>query len=221
MADRAMLLYVSSSCDLPLIDGKRIRLSEETWIDHISKHPETRGREHDVEYALRNPQYVANSLSGPGGKNNGALCFVRTDATPQNRSGKVTNRTSFLHVLVKADEKGPFVATALFADKHHGEVCWTPKDDDTEIGNDPKQLQADYDRISDVLYISLGDPVDAYSESGQDGLILRYSTTDERPCGVTVMSFSDWDNYHEHLDKHVAAFLHVPPHTTLELLQRV
>lgn len=70
-------------------------------------------------------------------------------------------------------------------------------------------LKVSYDRDADVLYICKGSPAAALTEEGDDGLLFRYSISDDSPCGVTVLSFSGWDGLHERLAGRVAAFLQV------------
>jgi hypothetical protein len=50
-------------------------------------------------------------------------------------------------------------------------------------------LTADYDRNSDVLYVTFGPPRAGYGEDGPDDVILRYGEDDDKPSGVTVVGF--------------------------------
>jgi|SRR5664279_5825986 len=50
-------------------------------------------------------------------------------------------------------------------------------------------LTADYDRNSDVLYVTFGPPRPGYGEDGPDDVVLRYGEDDDTPSGVTVVGF--------------------------------
>lgn len=213
-----VILQVHSGCNLEPVAGQRIVLKQRRWERHINDgHKETANRLHDIEYTLRSPDYVAGSMDGPGGKNTGGLCFVRRDATPSMGIGGVTitqairepRRITYLHVMVQGDEEGPYVATALFTDNHHKEIQWNNPTPGAVRRDDEGSLRANYDEEADILYLSVGDNVPAYSDTGADGLILRHALEDDRACGVTVMSFQDWSDHRDALATHVAAFLHL------------
>lgn len=216
-----LLFNVDSSFLGDPVSGKSIRLARHRYETHIIRgHTETIDRLHDIEYALRSPHYVANCVPGPGNKHVGGVCFVRTDATPKTpikilRQGKTVTvdtlqRKSYMHVMVQKDDHGPYVATALFSENYHGDIIWeNPFDEEREDGAPVNGLDLNYDEGADILYLSKGEPVPAYSTPGKDGLLLRYAMDDQRPCGVTIMSYRDWDTFHDQLAEHIAAFLQI------------
>lgn len=213
-----VILQVHSGCTLEPISGQRVTLKQRRWEKHINGgHFETINRLHDVEYTLRSPDYVAGCLDGPGGKNKGGLCFVRKDATPTSTISGVTitqvvkepRRHTYMHVMVQSDEDGPYVATALFTDGHHKDIQWRNPTKGAVDRDSHDALKANYDEDADILYLSVGENVPAYSDTGTDGLILRHALDDDRACGVTVMSFQDWSEHRDALATHVAAFLHI------------
>lgn len=55
--------------------------------------------------------------------------------------------------------------------------------------------QVDYDCASDVLYVSLGNPIPDEGEDRPRGIVLRFSIKDNSPSGVTVIGFrrNKWD----------------------------
>src|ERR1700722_9573515 len=71
------------------------------------------------------------------------------------------------------------------------------------------EVRASYDADGDILYVSLGAPVPADSESRPRGILLRYRSSDDVPCGVTVLSFAEnrWDEDGQELAKLIAAHL--------------
>jgi hypothetical protein len=221
--EEELIFEVASSFVADPLKARPVRLAKHRYETHIArKHSETFDRLHDIEYAIRSPHYVANCVSGPGNKHIAGLCFVRTDATPQaspsaiqagtSITPKTVARTSYLHVMVQNDDIGPYIATALFADKYHGDIIWAnPEAEAPEEEHEESQLDLSYDKEADILYLSKGEAVPAYSTAGADGLILRYAMDDERPCGVTVMSFHHWDEFHEQLAQHISAFLQIEP----------
>jgi|HubBroStandDraft_6_1064221.scaffolds.fasta_scaffold1126672_1 hypothetical protein len=51
------------------------------------------------------------------------------------------------------------------------------------------KIEADYDRQSDVLYISLGSPRPDEGEDRSRGVVLRYSMEGGTPSGATVIGY--------------------------------
>jgi hypothetical protein len=75
-------------------------------------------------------------------------------------------------------------------------------------------LTADFDADADVLYISLGAPVASHAEEAQGGLLLRRSTRDDQPSGVTAIDFrQNWRDQRPVFYALVAEFLGVPAET--------
>jgi Protein of unknown function (DUF2283) len=69
-------------------------------------------------------------------------------------------------------------------------------------------ITAKYDRHSDVLYIALDEPRPAVAEEGAEGLVYRFGMSDDRPCGVTVLSYRTlWTGRDAELAERIAAFL--------------
>jgi uncharacterized protein YuzE len=58
----------------------------------------------------------------------------------------------------------------------------------------------DYDEISDILYISFGEPVPAYGEHLDDDIVLRY-TPDDELVGITVIGFKEMGGVDELLQR--------------------
>jgi len=48
-------------------------------------------------------------------------------------------------------------------------------------------VTGDFDTESDVLYLSLGEPVPSYSEERPEGIVLRWAYADNGPSGVTIV----------------------------------
>ena len=57
-------------------------------------------------------------------------------------------------------------------------------------------IRVDFDAQSDVLYISLGQPVPSDSDSQERGIQYRFAWSDNAPSGVTIMGFKfyGWNN---------------------------
>ncbi|MBD3293700.1 MAG: DUF2283 domain-containing protein [Armatimonadia bacterium] len=53
------------------------------------------------------------------------------------------------------------------------------------------ELNWDYDSVSDVLYISFGEPVPAYGEHLDEDILLRFSPDDDQIVGLTVIGFRE------------------------------
>ncbi|MFO1247006.1 MAG: DUF2283 domain-containing protein [Alphaproteobacteria bacterium] len=75
------------------------------------------------------------------------------------------------------------------------------------------QLQADYDRDSDVLYLTLGSPRPGEGEQKPKGVVLRYSMDTEIPIGVTVIGVrsNGWTTHVSELASIVASHVDVVP----------
>lgn len=194
------ILSVSSQCSI-VSDG--VTLKQNTWEFHIkSGHPEVAGDLVKIQTTVQNPQYVAYSLPGRHGNAAGNLVFVGE----ANDSGK-----SQLHVFVETPINKPSVATAFYARKpRHAQVIWKANEN----------LEVSYDMDADILYLSKDKPQPALTEQNDDGLFLRYSLTEDHPCGVTVPSFrAYWAAHKEELAQEVSTFLAVPKSRIGSLLE--
>lgn len=62
-----------------------------------------------------------------------------------------------------------------------------------KIANIPPAV--DYDRMADVLYVTLGRPVPDEGEDRPRGIVLRFAIKDDFPSGATVIGFrrNKWD----------------------------
>jgi uncharacterized protein YuzE len=57
---------------------------------------------------------------------------------------------------------------------------------------DEKQLKISYDPKADVLYCSIGEPVEAIGmETGEDDVIVRLNPETDEVVGVTVLNFAN------------------------------
>jgi len=188
--DRATLFSVESNC--PVVDKPAI-LYQDTWEGHIRvRHPEVSSRLGDIKITVTAPSYAANSLPGPGGRNNNNLVLVNNSSTLE---------TSYLHVFLTQTASEWRVTSAIFSNNYHSDKVW----DVSTSG-----IQSDYDADSDVLYLSKGEPQSALTESSPEGLLLRYGIKDHVPCGITVLSYKgDWQDYHDLLTLRVTDFLGV------------
>jgi hypothetical protein len=54
-----------------------------------------------------------------------------------------------------------------------------------------KNLQYDYDNISDVLYVSFGKPKKAIAVESEEGYLIRYEPFTDRLIGVTIIDFKE------------------------------
>jgi hypothetical protein len=54
----------------------------------------------------------------------------------------------------------------------------------------PAGLRVDFDPASDVVYVSLGEPVPDEGEDRSGGVILRYASHENSPSGVTIVGFA-------------------------------
>lgn len=98
----------------------------------------------------------------------------------------------------------------------------TPVQEQLEFADELCMLRADYDEEADVLYLYLNEPAAAISEAGEDGILLRYRIDDEKPCGVTILSYhSDWGDLQDQLADRVSDFLHVGREAARQLLGHI
>lgn len=81
----------------------------------------------------------------------------------------------------------------------------------------------DYDRASDVLYVSLGRPVPDEGEDRPRGIVLRFAVEDDRPTGVTVIGFhrNGWSDELHSLSKLISRHLTIDPNGVFEVLEGV
>jgi hypothetical protein len=72
-------------------------------------------------------------------------------------------------------------------------------------------IEADYDRHSDVLYISLGNPRPDEGEGKPHGVVLRYSIKKGTPSGATVVGYrrNKWNEAVQNLSTIIANHLSV------------
>jgi uncharacterized protein YuzE len=54
-----------------------------------------------------------------------------------------------------------------------------------------KKLQYDYDKISDVLYVSFGKPRKAICRETDDGVLIRLDPFTDKCVGITVVDFKE------------------------------
>jgi hypothetical protein len=80
----------------------------------------------------------------------------------------------------------------------------------------------DYDRMADVLYVSLGKPIPDEGEDRPRGIILRFAMKDNIPSGVTVVGFhhNKWDKDLLALSEIVGLHLMIDPVGVLFALER-
>jgi uncharacterized protein YuzE len=57
--------------------------------------------------------------------------------------------------------------------------------------SEKRALAFSYDRASDVLYLSFGEPVPARSESLYNDILLRYSMQDGSLVGMTIIGYHE------------------------------
>jgi hypothetical protein len=71
----------------------------------------------------------------------------------------------------------------------------------------------DYDRMADVLYVSLGKPVPDEGEDRPQGIVLRFAIKDNIPTGVTVIGFrrNKWDRNLLGLSEIIGTHLMIDP----------
>lgn len=51
------------------------------------------------------------------------------------------------------------------------------------------RLSIDYDHLSDVLYLSIGDHAPALTHEDREGLLIRVDPKTKKPVGATVLSY--------------------------------
>jgi hypothetical protein len=74
-------------------------------------------------------------------------------------------------------------------------------------------LRVDFDPASDVVYVSLGEPVPDEGEDRSGGVVLRYALRDDSPSGVTIVGFArnGWDQNLPKLSEIIGQHLNVDP----------
>jgi hypothetical protein len=84
-------------------------------------------------------------------------------------------------------------------------------------------VTGDFDTESDVLYLSLGQPVPSYSEERPEGIVFRWAYADKRPSGVTVIGYRahHWRVRIKELSELAAAHLNVDWHMIKAEIRRV
>jgi hypothetical protein len=71
------------------------------------------------------------------------------------------------------------------------------------------RITRDFDAVDDVLYISLGEPVESYVEDEQDSIFFRRSYQTNDPSGVTIVPFRAWQGRLPELATAIASYLRV------------
>ena len=175
-----------------------VTLKSNTWNLHIKKeHPEVKDSLELVQSTIANPTYVAASRPGPNQVHSDNLVFV---------GDLEQHRKSRLHVFVQSPKSRPTISTALFSKNYHSDILWHSLN---------ASIRTSYDKESDVLYLSVADPVAALTEEGDDGLLRRFSMATEKPVGVTVPSFrAAWSDHLPLLAERVAEFLQLSVEVT-------
>ena len=83
-------------------------------------------------------------------------------------------------------------------------------------------LNVDYDRRADVLYISKGQPVSAYGEQDDDGLLVRSSIETGEPVGLTVFKYRRWAAAHRsYLIERISVVLGVETREAVSVLKEI
>lgn len=81
-------------------------------------------------------------------------------------------------------------------------------------------LKASYDEYSDVLYLSLGEPVPSDSEDVGEGILVRYPHGSHSKRAITIVGFSEaWPKRLEGLAVRVARNLGVNAEESLKVLK--
>jgi len=57
-----------------------------------------------------------------------------------------------------------------------------------------KEPMFDYDEISDVMYISFGEPKPCRTEEPESGLVIRYTPGTNELNGFTIINYSERTN---------------------------
>lgn len=80
-------------------------------------------------------------------------------------------------------------------------------------------LQASYDNLADVLYLSLGEPVKAITHPDEDNLLWRESIADHVTVGVTILDYAeDWASRRQGLAHLISGRLRLPEDAVMESL---
>jgi len=83
-------------------------------------------------------------------------------------------------------------------------------------------LQASYDDLADVLYLSLGKPVKAITHPDEDNLLWRESIVDHATVGVTIIDYAeDWASRRRGLAHLISGRLRLPEDAVMERLPLV
>jgi hypothetical protein len=82
--------------------------------------------------------------------------------------------------------------------------------------------RVDFDHASDVVYISLGEPLPDEGEDRPGGAILRYALRGNSPSGVTIVGFAHngWDQHLATLSEIIGQHLNVDPRAVLTAMMR-
>ncbi|QYR20785.1 DUF2283 domain-containing protein [Paenibacillus sp. sptzw28] len=62
-----------------------------------------------------------------------------------------------------------------------------------------KKVKVNYDVVSDVLYLSFGDPRPSFTEDYADGVYVRYDMDTDELSGITIIDFSKRTEQLRHL----------------------
>ena len=82
------------------------------------------------------------------------------------------------------------------------------------------QYQVQYDRKSDVLYISRMPPMEGVVEEGLPGVLWRYSAVDGSIVGVTILDFTHcWTRRLDYLAHDLVNHLNISQHQAKLLLE--
>jgi hypothetical protein len=86
-----------------------------------------------------------------------------------------------------------------------------PQTRTTGVDVPAQKIKIDQDLEDDVIYITLGDPVESYVEeaAADDTICYRRSYGGNYPSGITIMSFEVWRNKLPDLATVVASYLGV------------
>lgn len=73
-------------------------------------------------------------------------------------------------------------------------------------------IRADYDLRADVLYVTLGPPIECEGDGLDKGIELDYSVSDGKPCGTTVIGFrrNGWQRNMPELARVISQHVHIP-----------
>jgi hypothetical protein len=85
---------------------------------------------------------------------------------------------------------------------------------------DAASVVARFDTEADVLYISRGEPAAGYGEERAEGILLRWTYSNQQPSGVTVIGYrAHWRLRVRELAELVAAHLGVDWHAVKSQLE--